>query len=269
MSLMERIFGSKPAVQQPQVQGQVQQQPNASNNPALNPPITAKSSPGTDQNGLIPNDGSANGPDGKQQSPSDKFKDLWNTKNPNENQTPPVNQTPQQPPQKSPEEQMLEAAGKVDFTKVLDQEALSKIAAGGQDAIQALAGLLNKTAQTVYGQSIVVANKLIDRKVEEARTEFQSQIPDVVKRTSAREQLFNENPTWKDPAVAPVVSAIQAQLAEKFPTASASELNQMAKEYLQNASQVFNPQKQQTQNQKKAVDDVDWDKWINQQSPSI
>jgi hypothetical protein len=261
MSLMERIFGSiKPT------QTQSAQQ-SASNNPALNPPPQIQQTAQTDANGVIPKDGDK--PPVKETteaSPGAKFKDLWNTPEPDKSQTPPPQVQPNTPA-KSMEEQMMEAAAKVDFSKVLSREELTKVSAGGQEAVEALVGLLNKTAQTVYGQSIGVANKLIDRRIDEARTEFQSQIPDAVKRVSARETLFSENPAFANPAVAPIVSAIQQQLAEKYPKASGAELNKMAKEYLEEAAGVFNPtavkpSATNTPNQKQATKDENWDEWI-------
>jgi len=247
MSVFDRIFGNKPAAPAPA--------PQVTNNLANNPaPAAPHSSQQTAPNGTVPPDGAKSGTEG---SPEDKFAKLWETPatdpNSDANKAGENTLTP---------EKMLEAAGKVDFTRVLDQESLRKITAGGDEAVAALATLLNKTAQTVYGQSTVVAQKLIESQVSKAREEFTAQLPALVKKQTMQESLLTENPAFKKPSVAPVVTAIQNQLAAKYPNATASELNAMAKEYLKAAAEDFNPtpKKEPTA----AERGTDWDKWVDQ-----
>lgn len=246
MSFMEKIFGPKTAnvpVPQPGITNNLQ------NNP---PPVPPQNSAQTAPNGTVPA-GAQNPPEDK--SPQDKFEKLW--------------ETPATDPNKSADdgnqntltpEKMLEAAGKIDFKRVLDQDSLRKIAAGGDEAVAAMAELLNKTAQTVYGQSTVVAQKLIETQVQKARDEFAAQIPGLVKKQTMQENLFTDNPAFKKPSVAPVVTAIQSQLALKYPGATAAELNQMAKDFLKQAAEDFNPtpKKEPTA----AERGVDWDQWV-------
>ena len=248
MSLMERIFGNKP---QPQPQ-----QASPTNNPAQNPAPSQQpqQSAQTAPNGVVPA-GSDQGP--TSQSPADKFADLWEPAKQDESKTGP------QPEGLTPEK-MLEAAGKVDFKRVLDQESLAKIKAGGDDAVQALAELLNKTAQTVYGQSTVVAHKLIEAEVNKARKEFAEQIPGLVKKQNMRETFLTDNPAFKKPSVAPVVEAIQTQLAQKYPKATSQELNAMAKEYLQAAAADFAPAAPKIDSA--TAGDVDWDSYMDGKS---
>jgi hypothetical protein len=248
MSFMQAIFGGKGSVP-PTAPNQPQ---NITNNPANNPqPASTQQTAQTAPNGVVPADPAhTQGP--ATQSPGDKFKDLWE----------PPKTEKQEPPADSglTSEKMLEAAGKVDFTKVLDQESLKKIATGGEDAMQALAQLLNKTAQTVYGQALVVSNKIIDQRLADAESKFAERVPGMVKSSAMRESLLRDNPTFKDPAVAPVVAAIQAQLATKYPNASSDELNQMAKEYFKDASGKLNPQEPPKAT---AEDNFDWEAWAS------
>lgn len=246
MSVFDKIFG-------PKVQNVPMPQPDVTNNLATNPPPTSsQSSAQTAPNGTVPT-GSQNPPEPK--SPEDKFETLWETPatDPNASNSG-ANDNFLTP------EKMLEAAGKVDFKRVLDQDSLRKIAAGGEEAVAAMAELLNKTAQTVYGQSTVIAQKLIEQHVAKAREEFTSQLPGLVKKQNMADSLMTENPAFKKPSVAPVVTAIQNQLATKYPNATASELNAMAKDYLKAAAEDFNPtpKKELTA----AERGVDWDKWV-------
>jgi len=250
MSVFDRIFGAK-------AQNIPTPQPGVTNNLATNPPPTPpQSSAQTAPNGAVPA-GSQNPPENK--SPEDKYANLWETPATDPNAPAGGASDNQLTPEK-----MLEAAGKVDFKRVLDQDSLKKIAAGGDEAMAALADLLNKTAQTVYGQSTVVAQKLIESQVSKARDEFTAQLPGLVKKQTMQESLLTENPAFKKPSVAPVVTAIQNQLATKFPNATAAELNSMAKEYLKQAAEDFNPTpvKEPTA----AERGTDWDKWVEQGS---
>ncbi len=246
MSIFQKIFGAAaapaPAPAAPGVTN------NVTTNPAPNPPA---SSAVTAPNGTVPADG-AKGPAG---SPEDKFAGLWEP-------TPTPDPKPGDGDSTLTPEKIHEAASKVDFSRVLDQDSLKKIAEGGEGAMQALATLLNKTAQTTYAQSITVANKMIETQVNKAREEFTSQLPNLVKKQTMQDSLLSENPAFKKPSVAPVVAAIQAQLAEKHPNATASELNQLAKEFLKAAAEDFNPTPKNT-GPVAGKDFVDWDEYMS------
>lgn len=234
--VMNSIFGPKPqntvpvpgqvSPQNTQVQGQVTNNPN--NNPA---PAGTQVSGVTDANGVVPA-----GSDQTPASPLVEFKDLWQP-------TPTDPNAPKNLPQGVSPDKLMEAASKVDFSKVLDQESLAKIAAGGQEAVIALSTLLNKTAQQVYGQSMVVTSKIVDQAVQEATARFAASVPSLVRNQSVNENLFAKNPALQDPAVAPVVQAIQSQLAEKYPKATSLELVAMAERILSGAAEKFAPQK--------------------------
>lgn len=244
MSVFQKIFGSPapapaPAPAAPGVTN------NLNNNPA---PPAPHSSSTTDPNGVVP-PGAADKPE---PTPIDKFSKVWET-DPDNSNKPPADGglTP---------EKMLEAAGKVDFSRVLDQESLQKITAGGEGAVEALAGLLNKTAQTVYGQSTVVAKKLVDQAVEQAEARFAAQVPNLVKRQSMRDGLVSENPAFNHPAVAPIVEVLQQQMAQKHPNATATELQSLAKEYFAAAAGVLSPQKKAAA--APGAGEVDWDSYV-------
>ena len=222
------------------------------NNPMNNPkPAGTQQTQQTEPNGVIPEGGNK----GQEPSPGDKFKELWNP-------------TPVDPNEKSEEstalspEKMLEAASKVDFTKVLDQALLAKIAAGGDEAVAALTQILNKQSQTVYGQSVVVTNKLIEKAVGDAEQRFQKLLPGMVKNHTAGEDLQAENPAYSDPAVAPIFKAVKQQVIEKFPNASSREVSALTKEYMETlvtkVGGVLPNQEGKNTNTTKTGEDFDW-----------
>ncbi len=264
MSIFQKIFGSAPTPNagqppmNPNAQPNAGQAPNPTNNLQTNPqPAGTHQSNGTAPNGVVPADG--NQP-GIEVSPLDKYKAIW--------ETPTVDPSKQtQEPQGVTPEKMMEAAAKVDFTKVVDRETVAKIAAGGDGAVEALLAVINKTSQTVYGQSSVVAQKLVDRAVEQATEAFTAKLPGLVRQQSLKESLLQDNPAFKDPAVAPIVEALQQQFAQKYPNASAADLKQMAQEYFAGAAQVMSPQKPTKSSTAASKDDVDWDSWVNTPTP--
>lgn len=238
-SAMEAVFGNsqmKPNPNQPAPTNNLQDPPNTQ----------TQTTPVTAPNGVIPEGGN-------EPSPLKQFETVW--------QTPVEDPNKQNGPAPLTSEQMLEAASKVDFTKVLDQSMLQKITAGGEEAVQALAQILNKQSQTVYGQSTVVAQKLIEKAVSDAEARFTAQIPTLVKKQSLREATALENPAFNNPAVAPFIQAFQSQLAEKFPQASTAELQKMSKEYFLGAAEIFKPTPRTTQTE--AQKGVDWDEYLS------
>lgn len=253
-SVMHKIFGA-PQTQTAPPQQQTPAGPPASNNPNNNPaPAAPHSSEGTAPNGTVPPGGN----EGNKESPDDKFSKLWETTptDPNKQSQEPTGLTPQQ---------MLEAAAKVDFAKVLDKDILAKITAGGEEATQALVQALNKVSQQTYAQTVLVTDKLITAQVQKAQEDFALKVPDLVKRQRVQDDLIKDNPAFKDPAVAPVVGLIQNQLAEKFPQATADEISAMAREYFQGAaSKLSPPKKTGTPSGKKENTDDDWEDWLSQ-----
>lgn len=243
-SVVNRIFGAAP-------EGQANQQ--VSNDPNKNTPNqSGESSNKTAPNGSVP-EGSGKG-DGT--SPTDKFHKLWETTpdDPNKKQQEPEGLTPQE---------MLAAAAKVDFAKVIDKELLAKISAGGEEATSALVQALNRVSQQTYAQSTLVADKLISAQVAKAKLEFVQQVPDIVKRQRVQDDLIKDNPAFKDPAVVPVVALIQNQLAEKYPTATADEIRTMAVEYFTGAAQKLSPPKKTgTSSASKENTDDNWEEWL-------
>lgn len=248
MSLMEKIFGAKsaPAPQQ-------QQQPNPTNNPAQNPsPPAAAVTPGTDQNGVIPPGGA--------EPPMEKYKDLWQPTPVDPNK--PAEQT-NQPAPVDPQK-LMEAASKVDFSKIVTPEMIQKIAGGGEDAATAFVQAMNLTAQTVYGQSAVTTAKIVEQAVSQAREQFIAEIPNHIRNQNIRGRVFEENPAFSNPAIAPLIEAQVQQLSSKFPKATPAELNVMAKEYLQGMAALISPPKAAASgNGQTGKGETDWDSYMN------
>lgn len=246
MSVFDKIFGR--VQQAPNPQAAVI---NPSNDPnKIQPQMTTAQTSQTAPNGVVP-EGGANPPE--QKSPLEEHAKLWepttvDDKNKQEQET----ITP---------EKMMEAASKVDFTKVLTPEELTKVQAGGEEAQKILINVINKVSQAAYGQSAVVAKKLVDSAVEKEREAFLSSLPSLIKKHAVTDPA--EDPALQNPAIAPVVAAIKTQLLEKYPKADKAWINKQVGELMKGAAEMYVPQ-QKNSDAAKAEDQIDWDEWIKQ-----
>lgn len=169
--------------------------------------------------------------------PMDHFKDLWNTEGNQEvDTTLPANMFAGVDPTK-----MLAAARKVDFSKSIPPEVLSKITAGGPEAAQAFAQALNDVSQRSYAQSSFAATKIVEQALAKFEEGMNNRLPTQMKSLQVADSLRESNPALNHPAAAPIVQALQAQFTTKFPNASATEIRQMATDYLTQFSQLVTP----------------------------
>lgn len=251
MSVFSNMFGSQAPVA-PATPG-VQAPANTPGSIPPTAPNTGAVAPSTAPNGVIP---VAPKPDA---TPLDQFADLWKNEptDPNAPQSAGIfgNVDPKK---------FMEAAGKIDFTKVVTPEQLQQITAGGEDAMKAFASALNSVAQTTYAQSAFAATKITEQAVNRARDSFLAELPQHIKKQVAGDSLRKENPVFSNPAVAPIISALESQLAVKYPQASSNELTEMAKKYVEALGTSFGPKPQSPQDTSgiKGSKDFDWDAYL-------
>lgn len=241
MSVMEKLFGAFGA----------------------GAPAAQPTPPGATPPGNIPANAGATDPNNPQvppqevtpPSPMADFADLWK---PSET----TQETTQQgflgnvDPQK-----VMEAAARTDFSKAIDKDTLARINAGGADAMTAMMESMNKVAQHVFAQSAMSTTKIVEAALAKAETKFQADLPGQVKRLSVTENMRNENPIFSNPAVAPIIAAVEFQLQQKNPTASASEITKMAKQYVEDFGQAVLPKPAETTTGSKSGE-YDWGKFL-------
>lgn len=246
MSMFSNIMGAATPVQQQQAAtSAMQQQTPGAGNPGN---IPQGSDNQNSTNPTVPAD---------QQGPLDQFKDLWQPV-----QTDPSKQTTGILGNVDPAK-VMEVAGKTDFSKVISQDTLAKINAGGPEAMGAMMEAMNKMAQVAYANSAIAASKMVEQAAGKMEERFKADLPGEFKRLNLSSSLRDENPIFQNPAISPLISAMETQFAQKFPQASQSELNKMAKDYMLQVGSAFNPtqsqQATQTQNQK---GNEDWTKFF-------
>lgn len=210
MSILDKLFGSGATSTAPA--------PATPSAPATPGNLSANPTQATPENPNVPVTPT------EPASPMDQFKELW------------------QPAQSDPEanqplidvdpKQLMEAARKTDFTKHVSPELLKSVAAGGEEGVTAMMQMMNQVVQGAYAQSAFASSKLVEQAVAKAREQFNADIPAHVKKLQVSDTLRTENPVFNHPAASPILGAVESQLTMKFPQASATEITNMAKQYL-------------------------------------
>ena len=238
MSIMEKIFGS--AKQQPQVQ---QQQPGTPGNiPAVN------NNPAMASNPTVP--AASMEVSNISQSPLDQFKDVW--------QTDPNAVAPEAMFAGVTQQSLQTSAKKNDFTKVVTPELMSAIAAGGEGAIQATLQAMNAMTQKGFGDSAFATTKIIEQALEKQQAKFEAMLPNLIKSHNVGESLQASNPIFSHPASAPVLEMFKTQAIQKYPNASAAEIQKMASDYLVAFASVGNPVKPTASQARELKNATDW-----------
>lgn len=237
MSIFSALFGGTTPAPAAQPAASQQAAPQSGAGQPGNIPPQPNQQPaqntGTAPNGVVPAQPAAAtpSPDAPQ---LDTFSALWQ---------PEQNPQPNQPLISIDPKALADAARKTDFTKMISQEQLTAIGAGGEGAMQAFAQAMNSVAQGVYAQSAFAATKIAEQAVERASARFTSEIPAHVKKLQVSENLRSDNPALSHPAASPILGAIESQLTMKHPQASSAEISKMAKQYLDNFATAINKPK--------------------------
>lgn len=222
-----------------------------------NAPTSGVSNGNTAPNGTQP--GNENSNLKQDATPLDQFSDLWKNDPVDPNAPQPAGIFNNVDPKK-----FMEAAGKIDFTKVITPEQLQAISQGGEHAVQAFAAALNSVAQTTYAQSAFAATKITEQALARHKDTIFAELPQHMKKHTVSENLRAENPVFQNPAVQPIISALEAQLTVKFPQASAGEITTMAKQYVEALGTSFAPKPaaESTAGKPGAREDTDWSTFL-------
>ena len=247
------MFTKSTTATQPQL---APQNPNV--NPALAPAPAPQGS--QDINPTVPNNNNlplkvdATTDSGVAKSPLDNFKDIWQTVPINDNSAPfTFNADPAK---------IALAAKSLDFSKVIPVETMTAISKGGTEAATAFAQAMNLVTQAAYAQSAQVSTKLAETAVAEMQKKILAQLPNLVKQQQVNDALRTNNPLFENPAVAPIMEALQMQLTAKNPTATADQIREHAEAYLTGLVQTIMPGATVPAAPKSSNRDMDWSKFI-------
>jgi len=193
------------------------------------------------------------GATGTPASPLDNYKDLWKTD---------PNAKPEEPFRfNSDPAQLMETAKQVDFTKMMTPDLQKRIAAGGQDAQQATLELMSSMNQMSFAQSAHAASKITEAALQEQEKRFMEKLPQLVKQFAVNDSLRQDNPLLTDPAMAPMIHALQHQFTKQYPNATAVEIKDHVNNYLNGAADKITslrPQPKSADSRK----EQDWSRYL-------
>lgn len=138
---------------------------------------------------------------------------------------------------------MVKASRNVDFAKSIPPEMLAKITAGGPEAGAAFQAVINDISQRAYAQSSFAATQIVETALKKFNEGLDTRLPSQIKKHQVSQSIREDNPALVHPAAAPILEALQAQMAVKFPTASVEEIRNQAKQYLVAFNSASNPTK--------------------------
>lgn len=248
MSMFQNAFGSQGSQPAAAPAAAPQQPAQPGNLPAAGTVPAANNNPntpaGTDAAALAPLEG------------MDQFNDLWK---PAES---PAGGAPTGMFNVDPTK-LMEAAGRMDFSKAVTPDQLQAISAGGPEAVTAFAAAMNKVAQTVYAQNAMATTKIVEQAMAQGKQSMLSELPQHIKRQTVSDTLRTENPAFSHPAAAPILGALEQQMSVKYPNATASELAQMSRQYLENFSNMMKKPDTSSNQSSANSGEMDWTKFLN------
>lgn len=230
-------------------QGQQQPQPQGESAHITNNPTVPNSTNTPEQNPTPQN------PDPK--SPNAEFADLWKMEPTQTNQAPNFRIDPKQ---------LSQVTGNMDFAKSVSRDDLAKIVQGGEEAVAALVNVMNAVGREVFTTNAQFSSHMTEAGYNTAQQAINQGLPNLVKKQFTQNELFQANPKLRDPALQPLVMAIQSQITQKYPNASAGEVNSMVDKYFSDVvAKSFSKgdQGQQSQGQSGAPSNYDFSSFLN------
>lgn len=175
-------------------------------------PVTLET-PVTAPNGVVP---AAEPNTVTPDAPLAQFATLWDTV--------PNTEDPSAAPTPLSAETLQKTMANVNFAEAIAPETMTAITAGGEDAQKAFSAAMNTIARQVMVQSTLVNNKLTEQAIASAAQKYEANLPALLRSQTASDHLKTTNPLFSNPAIKPVIGAVQAALLQKHPNATPAEL---------------------------------------------
>lgn len=166
-----------------------------------------------------------------EESPLAGFKELWQI--PVDKDGKPIPQTTETiaPKFVLDPTKLAENAKKLDFSQAVPAEMLDKASKGDTEAFKAV---LNSVAQNAYANAAAFTAKSAEQLFEQQNKRFFEEfLPQFQHRQATQSATKESISIAENPAIAPMVEAVQEQLRRKFPTASPDEIVAKSKEFLE------------------------------------
>lgn len=271
MSILD-LFGRAPQAQTQAPANPTNQpfNPNAAQNPgvgAQTPTPTvqlAGLSPNANANPLIPNDNNsivpmdpATGKPLAADPPMSKFKDFFTVT--------PSNDKTQQPSFNLDPEKFSATVAQMDFASdAFTPELSAQILKGGEEAIQAMALVMNKVGRNAFAKAAEFTTKATEFGYTQSKKSISADLPSQLRKQATVSSLYDAHPNLRNPAVQPLVESATANLVEKYPNATPDEIQGLLVEYFDGVGSLFTrPDTPQTVQQRNKAASTDFSNFLN------
>ena len=219
----------------------------SSSKPIASDPIPGKDNL-SDSPPTIGPDGKIPGTDPNTVNPLDAYKKMFdNASNGSEIQAPQFKLDPAV---------INDVSGKMDFTKGVDPEVLSKATNGD---VSAMMQIIKTVGQNSYKAAIEHGTALTDTFITQRGEYEKSQISNGVRSQLTNNELSSA-PNYSHPVVKAELNRVAAGFARANPDASPSEVAKAAQKYIQDLQMALNPTDSKTSQNK---EEMDWSKYLN------
>ncbi len=158
---------------------------------------------------------------------------------------------------------VMESASKANFMQ-MSAEQKAAIEAGGPQAFAAMQQILNRAAQSVYGQSALATSKMVDQALAAQREQMMKMLPSLMTKHQSTASLIQDNPLFSNPALQPMVEAMRDRFVAKNPNATPDEIKTQVASYFSTIGAQFAPAPTPSPNATARGKETDWDSWFQQ-----
>lgn len=253
MSIFGRLFGSG-ASHAVGPNGTMVAPATTSVNPTANPTVPSSATAQSDGSvAAIPAAGTG------ETSPLANYPDLFKT---DPNTPPPLPTSIKLSPDNK---QLMDIAKTIDFTKDLDP---AKFALAQKGDTAALLSMMNDMGQQGYARAAAASAAITEKAMaDQMKIVMDRLLPEALRRNNISTAVQSENPIFNDPAAAPMVTMLQTQFTQKYPTASPAEIKEHVGNYLTGFANLVARANGQSLTavpvaSKNGSGDEDWDKYF-------
>lgn len=155
---------------------------------------------------------------------------------------------------------IAETVSSIDFASTIAPNTQELLAAGGEGAQKAFVDALNAVSQQVFSQAMIANATLTKQAIANAAPTFDRRAEALLRHSQISDLNLEQNSKLNHPSVAPMIQAIETQLAGKFPQASAREISAMSRQYLEEFAKNVQGEPAPVATDTPAIGDVDWPK---------
>jgi hypothetical protein len=137
--------------------------------------------------------------------------------------------------------QLGEALAKQQIAPAMSAAQMEAIKNGGEEAVAAVAQIMNQTAQSSVMQSILATQRMAEAANTVAQESVLNQLPQLIRDQQFQQQLFATMPNLNNPAVAPLVEQVRAGIAASNPNLTPEQLTAQAQEFFTGLSSLVAP----------------------------